>query len=128
LSQKLEILSERKNLLLKRIEYEINMDHGPSGTPIRTEIRKKIAAKLTQKLEKVFVEKVITLAGQNQTKVIVHVYDDEKIVLKIEPKYIIKRNEIKEEKKEISEKPEDKKPEVAKKEKTQVETKKKEEK
>ncbi|MHA1835454.1 MAG: 30S ribosomal protein S24e [Candidatus Odinarchaeia archaeon] len=113
---KLELLSESKNPLLKRKEIEYLITHDLSGTPNRIEVKKKIAAKLNADLENVFIEKVISLAGQNKSKIIVHVYNDRETALKIEPKHIIKRNEIKEVakeevKKESKEKKEEKKEE-----------------
>ena len=98
MAQKFELLSEKKNPLLKRKELEFDFDHSLEGTPKSLDLRKKIAAKLTEDISKVYIKQMIGQAGQNKTRLIVHVYDDPKIALKIEPEYIIKRNEIKEEK------------------------------
>ena len=100
---KLEKVMEKTNSLLKRKELEFIADHSLSGTPNRAEIKKKIAAMLNQGLSLVFIKKVVTLSGENKSKVTVHVYENKDIAEKIEPDYIIKRNEIKEEKPEVKE-------------------------
>ncbi|MHA1409397.1 MAG: 30S ribosomal protein S24e [Candidatus Odinarchaeia archaeon] len=103
MSQKFELISEKKNPLLQRKELEYRLIHSFNSTPTRVEVRKKIAAKLNVDIDKVYVKNLIGLAGKNETKAVIHVYDNKKIALEIEPDYIIKRNEIKEEPKEQAE-------------------------
>lgn len=92
MKQDLEVKADIKNSLLKRREIVFIVDHSLSGTPNRLDLRKKIASKLNEDLDKVYITKLLGLAGQNKTKGIAHVYEDPKLALKIEQAYIIKRN------------------------------------
>ncbi|WEU39718.1 MAG: 30S ribosomal protein S24e [Candidatus Odinarchaeum yellowstonii] len=96
MSKDVEIKNDFKNPLLSRREMTLIISHLGEGTPNRLNIRKKIASKLGEEIDKVYVRKIIEQAD-NRCKVLAHVYDDKEIALKIEPDYIIKRNSEKQE-------------------------------
>ena len=87
-----EIKEDVKNPLLKRRELNIIINHSGTGTPKRLEVRNKIASKLNEDLDKVYVIKVVELPDHNSCKVLAHIYDNKETALKIEQQYIIKRN------------------------------------
>jgi len=89
----------RDNKLLGRKELKIRIDHFGKGTPTRAEVREKVAKMLNASIDQVYVRKIETEYGMNVSWATVHVYDDPKRALEIEPEYIIKRHQ-KEEAKE----------------------------
>lgn len=90
---KVEILSEKKNKLLKRREVRFRIDHGRSGkTPPRLEVRKAIAAQLKTSENTVFVKEVRTKTGTQTAVGTANVYELPEQAKLTEPKYIVKRN------------------------------------
>ncbi len=98
MSKEIEIINDFKNPLLSRRELTLIISHLGGGTPNRLDIRKKIASKFGEEIDKIYVKKIIQQAD-NTCKVLANIYESKEIALKIEPDYIIKRNsEVKEEK------------------------------
>jgi ribosomal protein S24E len=57
-------------------------------------------------LNQVYVREIKTKSGTQQTTGVVHVYDEPADALKIEPKYIITRNKVKQQEPETEVEPE----------------------
>ncbi len=92
-----EVVEVRENKLLGRREVKLRIDHFGKGTPTRMEVRKKVAEIFKVGIDHVYVRKIETEYGMNVSWATVHVYDDPKRALEIEPEYIIKRNQAEEE-------------------------------
>jgi small subunit ribosomal protein S24e len=100
-----KVISEKKNLLLKRREVQFYADHNQNGsTPPRLEVKKALAAALKTDADLVFVKKVQTRTGTHVALGVANIYDSVEQAKLIEPEYILKRNvppeKPKEEKKE----------------------------
>lgn len=100
-----KVISEKKNLLLKRREIQFHVDHNQNGsTPPRLEVKKALAAALKTDADLVFVKKVQTGTGTHVALGVANIYDSVEQAKLIEPEYILKRNappeKPKEEKKE----------------------------
>jgi small subunit ribosomal protein S24e len=89
---KIEIVHQKRNELLKRTEITLRLNHTGSGTPSRTEVRKKIADMLGVEIERVYVKKIGTKTGSMTSIGEVNIYDSADQARYIEPKYIILRN------------------------------------
>ncbi len=86
-----KIISEFDNVLLNRKEYLLEVLHPGSSTPSRKEVRAEIAKIFNVPLNRVIVRKISSRYGTNKAIVRVHIYKSEEAV-KIEPKYILRRN------------------------------------
>jgi len=100
-SENIEILEVKENPLLGRKEVLIKVNHFGKSTPKRSEIREYVAKLYNVPVDTVYVIKIKTEYGINVSLATVHVYVSHEQALKVEPEYIIVRNEgKKEEKKE----------------------------
>ncbi len=97
---KVEIVSKKRNDLLKRNEVKFRITHEEGGTPSRVEVRQKLAASLDAEEERILVSKYETKTGSMITVGEANVYDSVEQAKATEPKYIIARNSPKTEKKE----------------------------
>jgi len=98
---KLELTSTKTNPLIGRREVAFRVEE--KSTPDRSSIKVELATALRVNINQVVVREIETRSGTHVTLGVAHVYDDAATALKVEPKYIIKRNEPKakaEEKKE----------------------------
>ena len=95
----MKIISDEKNVLLKRREVIASVDFTEAKTPSREILRKEAAKLLKAKEEMVLVNKVSIEYGTQTARVDVLVYDDEVSMKAIEEKYIIKKHAPKEQKK-----------------------------
>lgn len=89
---KMKKTSEKYNLILKRKEVDFAVDHPSSGTPLLFEIRKALASMDNVKLDNVYISKMYTLTGTNQTIVRAEIYDSPEAAKLIVPKHIQMRN------------------------------------
>ena len=87
----LKLTSVKKNALLKRQEVEFVVEQ--AKTPSRSNVRIGIAVALKADLNQVYVREIETKTGTHTTVGTAHVYSDPAQALKIEPKYIIERNQ-----------------------------------
>ena len=87
----IELTSVKKNPLLGRQEIEFKVEQ--AKTPSRSNVRIGIAVALKAELNQVYVKEIETKSGTHVTLGTAHVYDDPEQALKIEPKYIIERNQ-----------------------------------
>lgn len=90
----MEILNNVENKLYDRIEILAKIVHKNSSTPKRDEIRKEISARLNKDLNLIVVKKISTIFGKQESLVKVYIYNNKDVMMKIEPKYILKRNGI----------------------------------
>ena len=91
---RLEIIGKFENKLLERVEYVFKINHEAQGTPSRKDIREAVSKFLGIDKDLVVVRRVKTPFGVNEAYAEVFVYENKENLLKIEPKHILKRNEI----------------------------------
>jgi len=94
---KLEIIEQRRNELLKRLEVEFQIDHEKSGTPTRMQVRQSLAAMLDVDEEKVYIKKIETKTGTTISFGRANIYDSPSQAEYVEPEHIILRNRPKKE-------------------------------
>lgn len=87
-------IKDRENPLLDRKEYIFAVIHDAQPTPSRKRLREELAKLLGVEKDLVVVRRIKTDFGTNISKMEVHVYSDKNKMLEIEPRYILKRNEI----------------------------------
>jgi ribosomal protein S24E len=80
------------------------------STPGRADVRREIAVAMRTDVDKVYIRSLTPTSGTRVTTGIAHVYSDAAMALKVEPKYIVARNNPTEEaeKAEETPKPEEK--------------------
>ncbi|MBS7634167.1 30S ribosomal protein S24e [Candidatus Bathyarchaeota archaeon] len=89
---KVEIVSNKRNELLKRNEIIFNVVHENSPTPSRLEMRRELARILKTDVEKVYVRRMESTTGLSTAIGEAHVYDSPSQANQVEPKYIMLRN------------------------------------
>ena len=105
---KLKIVSKEQNPLMKRREVTFSVEHAQTGgTPTRVEVRKELATLLKTKLELVYVKQLETKTGTMLAVGEANTYDSIEQAQLMEPKHIIARNAIPEEKPEEAQAPEE---------------------
>lgn len=98
---KIEILEEKKNLLINRKEIKFKVDFFGKGTPNRIEVKKKLSATKTSNEKLTIIVKLRSYFGQSYVIGKAHIYDDIKELQKFEPLHIQIRNLPKEKRAEI---------------------------
>ncbi|MGC9114754.1 MAG: 30S ribosomal protein S24e [Fervidicoccaceae archaeon] len=104
----LEIIDERQNFLLGRKELEGYIYHSGKGTPAIPVLREKISKKLGINLKNIYIRSLKTEYGASRSRILLHVYNNQKTAEEYEPKYIIERNKTLQEEIEEAEKKEKK--------------------
>jgi len=94
---KLEIIDQRRNELLKRLEVKFRIDHEKGGTPTRIQVRQSLAAMLDVDEEKVYIKKIETKTGTATSFGRANIYDSVSQAEYVEPEHIILRNRPKKE-------------------------------
>jgi len=97
---KLEIIDQRRNELLKRLEVKFRIDHEKSGTPTRIQVRRSLAGALDVDEEKIYIKKIETKTGTTITFGKANIYDSLSQAEYVEPEHIILRNRPKKESEE----------------------------
>ena len=92
LTDKDQILKEKKNPLIDRIELEIRIDHFGEGTPNRLELKKKIASMRDSNEKYTIIRDLKTHFGRSHTIGKVHIYDNVEELQYFEPFHIQVRN------------------------------------
>jgi len=87
----IKLTSVKRNPLFNRQEVEFQVVQ--AKTPSRSNVRIGIAVALKTDLDQVYVREIETKSGTHVTVGSAHVYDDPTQALKIEPKYIVERNQ-----------------------------------
>ena len=70
-------------LTRKRIKFEI--EHQNNSTPSKNSIKEEIAKKYNVKQELISIRHIYSKFGSNKSKVIAHIYKDEKTLKFLEP-------------------------------------------
>ncbi len=108
------ITQQQYNPLLKRKEIAFTINHSQTrGTPTRLEVRNALADMLKTKAEVVYIKSIKTKTGTMTAMGEANAYDSLEQAQRVEPQYIIERNQPKE-KKEDAEKTETQPPPVEK--------------
>ncbi len=94
---KLEIIDQKRNDLLKRLEVKFQIDHEKSGTPTRLQIRQSLAGVLDVEEERVYIKKIETKTGTTISIGEANIYDSISQAEYVEPEHIILRNRPKKE-------------------------------
>ena len=101
MSFKIDILEEKKNPLIDRLEIKFRIDHFEQGTPNRLEIKKKIA-KMKKANEKLtIIRNIQTHFGSAYDLCDAYIYDNAKELQYFEPFHIQVRNLEKEKRAEL---------------------------
>lgn len=103
---KITILSKKEDLFFGRTNVEFEVWHETLPTPKRDDVRALVAKEFEKDIKNVILISFTTAYGSNKSKGTAHIYAKEESIAKAEPKYIIKRNAPKVEKKEGEEKKE----------------------
>jgi len=118
---KMDVLSRRKNPLLKREEIIVTVEHKGARTPSRLELLEDLSKKLKINKNLIIVDKILTVRGKSESKVKVLAYEKESDIPAYKLEKMKKRIKVKEEKKpeeeskeEGGEKAEEEKPEEEK--------------
>ncbi len=90
----LKILNKVENKLFNRIEVHAIAEHVGEATPKREEVRSRVAALLGVSEDLVVVRKIISAYRFPKSRILVHVYNDKESLMRLEPRYILKRNKI----------------------------------
>ena len=88
------VTEEKENPLIGRKEIRAVITHLGAVTPTRDAVRAKIAAQLNADLENVVVQSIDGHFGEPKSQLSVHLYETSDLVLKYEPKHLLKRNKI----------------------------------
>ena len=89
-----EIVRKFENKYLNRVEYLFKITHEAKSTPSRKDIRKLISDTLKAPSDLIVISSIRTPFGKNESLVEVFIYNDKNKMLGIEPKHILKRNEL----------------------------------
>jgi len=87
-------IKEFENPLLFRKEYIFAVIHEGQPTPSRAQIREELSKLMGVPKDLIVIRRLKTEFGTNVTHAEVHVYENKEKLLEIEPKYILKRDEI----------------------------------
>ncbi|HIP66778.1 MAG TPA: 30S ribosomal protein S24e [Candidatus Nanopusillus sp.] len=89
-----KIIERNENKLLNREEIYAVVEHPNGATPKREEIRKRLAAMLGVTENLIVVQKILSMYGLPISRVWAHIYKDEAILKRLEPKYLLRRNKL----------------------------------
>jgi ribosomal protein S24E len=101
MSFQIEILDEKKNPLIDRVELKVKIDHFGNGTPNRLEVKKKIASMQGSNEKLTIIKDIQTYFGSTQDLAKIYIYENEKELEFFEPFHIKVRNLPKEKREEI---------------------------
>lgn len=121
---KISISNKKENVLLKRTELELDIEHFGEPTPKRDEVRKALATQLKVDEAQLAIRKLKSTYGTT-TKCLAFLYKTREDLEQLEPKHILGREKSKE---KAEEKPKEAPKEEAKPEEKKEEAKPKEKK
>lgn len=87
-----EVVSERYNPLIKRLELTCVISHFGSGTPSRKELREVLSKVYGKPPENIYVRSIVSEYGVGKSLAKVNIYDSRERATAFEPEYIIKRH------------------------------------
>lgn len=88
-----EIVEEKYNSLIKRLEIVVRVTHLNEGTPSRGILKKAIASHYGKDEKLVVIREIKTEYGLHVSTVEAHIYDSEERLRLFEPEYLLKRDE-----------------------------------
>ncbi|MGC9071846.1 MAG: 30S ribosomal protein S24e [Acidilobus sp.] len=88
----LEVIVERRNELLSRVEVQAIAHHELKSTPSRAMVRDALAKAYNKPVEAIYVKAIKTNYGVGISTVHAHVYDSHEAAMKVEPAYILARH------------------------------------
>ncbi|AFZ70003.1 ribosomal protein S24E [Caldisphaera lagunensis DSM 15908] len=88
----LEVLDEKENKLLERLEVYGIVHHELKSTPSRITLRKILSQAYSKDISQIFVKSIKTSYGQGISNVHIHIYNTPEFAKKYELKYIVDRN------------------------------------
>lgn len=94
----LEISDKRENPLLDRTEVHFVVHHPNQPSPRREHVREALSNELNVKKELVIVDNLRSSFGVHDTKGYAKIYSKKEVALKVERAYLIKRNNLQEQK------------------------------
>ncbi len=97
----IEILQEKKNPLIDRLELQIKINHFGKGTPNRLDLKKKVAGLKTSDENLTIIKKIKTHFGATEDIGKVYIYNNQKDLEFFEPFHIRVRNLPKDKRTEI---------------------------
>lgn len=89
---KMEIKTQRNNVLYNRTEVNFVVDHARESTPGRNAVAEDLAKQFNTKRELVIVDELNSLYGVGKTAGYAKIYQSVDDVKKYEPEYLQKRN------------------------------------
>ena len=95
----IEIIEEKKNELVNRLELKFKLDTKGKGTPNRMDFKKEIAAQKTVDENLTIIRNIKTHFGTSSVSGLAHIYEDKETLSFFEPFHIRVRN-IEKEKRE----------------------------
>ena len=101
MSFKIEILDEKKNPLIDRVELKVKIDHFGNGTPNRLDVKNKIAAMQASDEKLTIIKNIKAFFGSTQDMAKIYIYENKKELEFFEPFHIKVRNLPKEKREEI---------------------------
>lgn len=87
-----KITGQGINELLKRKEVSFEVEHKGAATPLKREVRSKLAALLAAKEELLIVDSYLSNVGAGTSSGMARLYSDEKMLASAESKPLIKKN------------------------------------
>ena len=87
----LQVVMERENKVIGRVEILGIVTHIGKGTPSRGEIKSAIAKIYSKNKSLIVIKYVKSEYGVGRSKVKAHIYKDQKRLKLFEPEYILKR-------------------------------------
>ena len=99
MSVKLIITNEFDNPLLSRKQIDFKLIHQKMPTPTRVEVLNKLAAQFNVEQGRIIIHRLKPKFGQEFTIGHAKIYNSVEKAEEIEPKYMLKRNQIKKEQK-----------------------------
>jgi len=97
----IEIIEEKKNEIVNRLELKFKLDNKGKGSPNRIDIKKEIAAQKTADENLTIIRNIKTHFGTSSISGLAHIYEDIETLKFFEPFHIRVRNIEKEKRKAI---------------------------
>jgi len=88
----IEIIEEKKNELVNRLELKFKLDNKGKGTPNRIDFKKEIAAQKTVDENLTIIRNIKTHFGTSSISGLIHIYEDIETLKFFEPFHIRVRN------------------------------------
>ncbi len=87
----IEILEEKENPLLRRVELKVRVSHN-GATPRRAEVREKIIALKDASHDRVVLHRLHSRFGARESIAYVKIYESREAMLSVEQEHILRKN------------------------------------